>query len=85
MLGQTDPTQILFWSIVVILIIMLLYNFKGEPKVNIESYCGESHEPYFTGKPAQIIAAKQIARQQQGASIQEGKNVGEMDLQHGLY
>lgn len=79
-LAEIDPTAILFWALIIVLIIILLCNCNCKPK----SY-SEQSEPYFSGRPDQITVARQIARQEQGASINEGKYMGEMDLQYELY
>ena len=43
-------------------------------------------ESYFSDRQNQVVEAKQISRQQQGASISSSsENVGEMDLQYMSY
>ena len=79
-------SSVYLWAIGILLIIIIIESIALYiiVKRNKKSFCGTA-ENYFTGRPEQQIAARQLARQRQGASIQQGSNMGEMDLQHDLY
>ena len=79
--GNIDPTTLLFWAIIILLLIVIIYNYD-----KIKSKKNQSvTESYFSGRPNQILATKQLARQEQGASIGESQFMGELDLQNTLY
>ena len=75
-MGMLANEEILFWALIVVVIILFLYYRKSDE---------ETGESYFSGRYPEQVDAKYLARQQQGASIGNSKNMGELDLQYNLY